>query len=203
MGEFVAHGADSFRMGFAGVGFFVVTLNPLSDNVARIIRTKNENDFFILENRQQKGWDEYIPGHGMLVWHINFVADLWEANQVNSGLQHIDLIEADAIRDLLRAVMWRIRCGSGSRRRSCSHLRRGCTRRVCRLRHLRPVPSVRCAGVSKLPEGWKSNCTMGLSMAGYFGQAAPSMSMPSNLSYIPCITSDRALSLLPAMARTL
>ena len=33
----------------------------------------------------------------MLVWHINFVADLWEANQVNSGLQHIDLIEADAI----------------------------------------------------------------------------------------------------------
>ena len=40
------------------------------------------------------------------------------------------------------------------------------------------------AGVSKLPEGWKSNCTMGLSMAGYFGQAAPSMSMPSNLSYI-------------------
>jgi len=73
------------------------TLLPISENVAGIIRTGDDNEYFLLENRQQAGWDAYIPGHGMLVWHIDYDADVWEQNIVNnkSTHQYVDIEEAD------------------------------------------------------------------------------------------------------------
>lgn len=74
-----------------------VTLKPLSDGEALVIMTEKPEEYFMLENRQQTGWDSYIPGHGMLIWHIDFDQDLWIKNRVNvqNDHQHIDLIEAD------------------------------------------------------------------------------------------------------------
>lgn len=60
-----------------------------------MIRTSSPSEYYILENRQQKGWDEYIPGHGLLVWHIDFDPQMWILNIVNIEKQHIDLVEAD------------------------------------------------------------------------------------------------------------
>lgn len=54
-------------------------------------------EFFILENRQQTGWDEYLPGHGLMLTKVNFVRSKWEDDIVNN-LQYnqcVDLIEAD------------------------------------------------------------------------------------------------------------
>ena len=54
-------------------------------------------EFYLVENRQQKGWDKYIPGHGMMMTKIEFVKNKWDQNIVNC-LQYnmcIDLIEAD------------------------------------------------------------------------------------------------------------
>lgn len=62
---------------------------------AYIIKTNKPTEYFILENRQQKGWDKYIKGHGMLIWHIDFVPEMWEMNICNVQKQHIDIIEAD------------------------------------------------------------------------------------------------------------
>lgn len=73
-------------------------LTPLHiDNKAYLIPTDRDKEFYILENRQQEGYDYYIPGHGMLVWHINFDKDIWKANIVNNSpsRQYVDLIEAD------------------------------------------------------------------------------------------------------------
>ena len=58
------------------------------------------NEFFVLENRQQKGWDTYIPGHGMLMWHIDYDKDVWDNNEVNitSTHQRVDIVEADGRR---------------------------------------------------------------------------------------------------------
>ncbi len=57
-------------------------------------------EFFILENRQQTGWDQYIPGHGMLMWHIDYDETAWNENivNVNNAHQRIDIVEADNIR---------------------------------------------------------------------------------------------------------
>ncbi len=35
------------------------------------INTGTDGDFFLLENRQREDWDRYIPGHGMLVYHVH------------------------------------------------------------------------------------------------------------------------------------
>lgn len=76
-----------------------VAINPIANNEAYIIHTANRNEYFLLENRQQVGWDAYIPGHGMLVWHIDYDAYLWEKNRVNNVATHqyCDIVEADNI----------------------------------------------------------------------------------------------------------
>ena len=73
------------------------TLNPIGSNQAGIIHTDSENEFFLVENRQQTSWDTYIPGHGMLIWHIDFNSSIWTSNTVNntSSHQYVDIEEAD------------------------------------------------------------------------------------------------------------
>lgn len=65
-------------------------------NQAFIIPTKKQNEFFLLENRQQTGWDKYLPGHGMLIWHIDYNANEWYYNSVNNRESHnrVDIEEA-------------------------------------------------------------------------------------------------------------
>lgn len=74
-----------------------VALKDISHNEAYIINTNEKNEFFLLENRQQTGWDTYIPAHGMLIWHIDFYKDFWIKNNVNNDPSHqyVDLVEAD------------------------------------------------------------------------------------------------------------
>lgn len=73
-------------------------LTPMSDEPkAYVIPTPKSNEYFILENRQQNKWDTYIPGHGMLVWHIDYNESVWKSNNVNntSSHQYVDIEEAD------------------------------------------------------------------------------------------------------------
>lgn len=75
-------------------------LNPIfTHNQAYIIPTKDENEFYLLENRQGHGGDQFIPGHGMLIWHIQFDEEKWRKNVVNNTISHqcVDLVEADGI----------------------------------------------------------------------------------------------------------
>ena len=76
-----------------------VRLNQISENDGAIIPAYDEGEFFLLENRQQTGWDAYIPGHGMLVWHIDYLDRIWKDNIVNDDASHqyVDLEEADAM----------------------------------------------------------------------------------------------------------
>lgn len=76
-----------------------VTLDTLSTNQAYIIRTPRQNEYFLLENRQQEGWDKYIPGHGMLIWHIDYNQYIWEQNAVSNTATHqyVDIEEADNV----------------------------------------------------------------------------------------------------------
>ncbi len=68
----------------------------LTSNKGYIIPTSKNSEFFLLENRQQEGWDKYIPGHGMLIWHIDFNATQWANNTVNNTQRHqyVDIEEA-------------------------------------------------------------------------------------------------------------
>lgn len=44
----------------------------------------NPNEYYILENRQQTGWDTYIPNHGLMVTHVLYNAARWANNEVNN-----------------------------------------------------------------------------------------------------------------------
>ncbi len=81
-------------------GSVSATLPALGNNLAAIIRTPDENEFFLLENRQKTGWDAYLPGHGMLVWHIDYEKSIWFTNGVNNDENHqyVDLEEADNLK---------------------------------------------------------------------------------------------------------
>lgn len=76
------------------------TLRPIGSNTCGIIRTGKTNEFFLVENRQQTSWDEFIPGHGMLVWHIDYNPTVWNSNTVNNNANHqyVDIEEADNTR---------------------------------------------------------------------------------------------------------
>lgn len=74
-----------------------IELEDISKNKGYIVKTENENEYFLFENRQLNGWDKYLPGHGMLVWHIDYDERLWSLNKSNMEPAHqrIDIIEAD------------------------------------------------------------------------------------------------------------
>ena len=78
---------------------FNATLLPLSSGMAGIVKTSQAQEYFLLENRQQHGWDKYIPGHGMLIWHVDFDGGVWATNTVNNDAAHqrVDLVEADEV----------------------------------------------------------------------------------------------------------
>ena len=45
--------------------------------------TATETVYYI-ENRQQQGWDEYLPGHGLVIWKVKYIQYAWECNEPNS-----------------------------------------------------------------------------------------------------------------------
>ena len=64
----------------------------------------NSNEYFLIENRQQIKYDAYLPGEGLLIWHIdeNVLYSKWNSNRVNRDEEHkgVDLEEADGKNDL-------------------------------------------------------------------------------------------------------
>ena len=82
------------------------TLSPVNENnESYMLLTDNEEEFFLFECRDDKGWDRYIGGSGMLAYHIDISDggyEIWmQKNEVNTdpSRQHADLIEADGRTD--------------------------------------------------------------------------------------------------------
>ena len=39
---------------------------------------------YYFENRQKTGWDQGLPGHGMLIWRVVYDEDAWSSNEPNN-----------------------------------------------------------------------------------------------------------------------
>ena len=61
-------------------------MKPLSesDDVYIIKNAAYPDEYYLLENRQQKGWDADTPTKGMLVLHVDYDKDIWYYNLVNA-----------------------------------------------------------------------------------------------------------------------
>ena len=68
----------------------VTAMKPLSDGGdTYIIRNPaNRDEYYLLENRQQKGWDIGCPGNGLLIFHVDYDYVEWKENNLNISDTH-------------------------------------------------------------------------------------------------------------------
>ena len=59
--------------------------------------SKKRNEYYILENRQWKGFDTWLYGRGLLITHVNYKESDWKTNSVNSivGKEGMAIIPAN------------------------------------------------------------------------------------------------------------
>ena len=58
---------DYLEFGMAGT----YTIPPVNENVAYRTFTDMDGEYFIYENRSKTGWDAYLPGEGLVVYHAD------------------------------------------------------------------------------------------------------------------------------------
>ena len=65
----------------------VDAMQPLNDapQAYMIVNDAWPDEYYLLENRQPRGWDASLPGSGMLILHVDYDADIWEYNFVNTN----------------------------------------------------------------------------------------------------------------------
>lgn len=82
-----------------------ITLTPLSSGgkAYKILNDNDEtgNEYYIIENVQNKDWNKYLYGHGMLVYHVDYDDYMFSLGgcKVNSTVGHprMSLIAADGM----------------------------------------------------------------------------------------------------------
>lgn len=64
----------------------ITNMKAISENGdCFIMRNDNcESEYYLLENRQFKGWDKEIPGKGLFITHVDYYEDVWLNNSVNT-----------------------------------------------------------------------------------------------------------------------
>lgn len=87
----------------------VKNLKPYSDGGEAYIlyNEANRNEFFLLENRQNVGWDAGLEDNGLLAIHVDYDAGVWAYNEVNTTVdtysgnnhQRCTVIPADGVYD--------------------------------------------------------------------------------------------------------
>ena len=77
-----------------------VVMDPI-ETTGSIIRLNvpGTSEYFLLENRQRLGTDQYLKGTGLLIWHVDSatVANNWDVNAIQNTATHkgLDLVEAN------------------------------------------------------------------------------------------------------------
>ncbi len=87
----------------------VADMPALEDEpVAYLIRNDGyEAEYYIVENRQKKGWDSSLPGSGILFFHIDYDAHAWLYEAVNtSSSKRYTLINANNKSSYRYAAGW-------------------------------------------------------------------------------------------------
>lgn len=80
-----------------------ITVDPTyTHNDIYYFRAKTNGEYFIMENRQKTGFDQALPGHGLLIYHIDMNHPGWNNNSINNNpnYQGFDLEEADGMGNL-------------------------------------------------------------------------------------------------------
>lgn len=89
-----------------------VTLSPLNEGgkAYKIVNEENPDEFYVLEYYQKAGWNAHAPAEGMIIMHVDYLAEAWNANVLNNNPDHqrMTIIPADALlsRQTLATDLW-------------------------------------------------------------------------------------------------
>ncbi len=100
---------DKYFMGWATPKFLAkdevknVTMTTAWDDAYQItggtsrVACTSTSTVYYVENRQKSGYDQYLPGHGMLVWKVTYNATRWSKNDLNNtaGTLRYTIVPAD------------------------------------------------------------------------------------------------------------
>ena len=72
-------------------------LKSVADGGETYMVKNTSNEYYLLENRQWSGWDIGLPGKGLVIYHVNYIASSWSGNTVNNkqNARNFHLIAAD------------------------------------------------------------------------------------------------------------
>ena len=75
----------------------ITGMKPISEGGETYIVKNTDNEYLLLENHQFSGWDAGLPGHGLLITHVDFNTTSWSNNAVNNSTAHFrhDIVHAD------------------------------------------------------------------------------------------------------------
>ena len=58
---------------------------------AYVVKNKaHEDEYYIIENRQNTGWDAYLPSKGVMITHVDYDANIWLYNTPNAQDKYYD-----------------------------------------------------------------------------------------------------------------
>ena len=66
----------------------MAALQTTGSNSYIIYNKANNNEYYLLENRQKTGWDASLPGKGLLILHVDYSSSVWSSNTPNDDPSH-------------------------------------------------------------------------------------------------------------------
>ena len=87
----------------------IADMKPVADGGKAYKITKQGDEFYFMENRQQTGWDIGLPGKGLTIYYVDYSASSWRSNDVNTKrkyryqLLHADGMDYDAWEAYIKA----------------------------------------------------------------------------------------------------
>lgn len=68
----------------------VQNVKPMSEHGETFIiyNDAHPDEYYMLENRQKTGWDEYYPSSGLMITHVDFDLAIWQANVPNTKVSN-------------------------------------------------------------------------------------------------------------------
>lgn len=75
---------------------------------AYVLKNKaHEDEYYIIENRQNTGWDAYLPSKGVMITHVDYDANIWWNNMPNTKGNYYDENENVYYNDHQRLTIFR------------------------------------------------------------------------------------------------